>query len=285
MPRRLVNLALLVAVPTLVATGLLAWVAPRPIADALLVLHRVGGVAVVLALAWKYGIARRSVRRRLRGGATGLLLGGLASIALLLVLGLGLAWSIGIVSFDRPFAYSLLNVHIFAGTALLPLMVAHAARRWESRSALVDLTGRRSLLRVLAVGVGALVMTAAVDRIGVVRRSTGSRAAAADSGNDFPLTIWAFDTVPSIDVATWRITVDGEDRPLVDGIWRAELTGPHQVVATAPGFRRATFHVQVDPGRVVEIPVALQPLRKKPRAVAKLPPDDFHTIDPWRRSR
>ncbi len=210
MPRRLVNLALLVAVPTLVATGLLAWVAPRPIADALLVLHRVGGVAVVLALAWKYGIARRSVRRRLRGGATGLLLGGLASIALLLVLGLGLAWSIGIVSFDRPFAYSLLNVHIFAGTALVPLMVAHAARRWESRSALVDLTGRRSLLRVLAVGVGALVMTAAVDRIGVVRRSTGSRAAAADSGNDFPLTIWAFDTVPSIDVATWRITVDGE---------------------------------------------------------------------------
>src|SRR6266545_2214402 len=185
MPRRLVNLALLVAVPVLVATGLLAWIAPPSIADALLVLHRVGGVAVVLALAWKYGIARRSVRRRLRGGATGLLLGGLASIALLLVLGLGLAWSIGIVSFDRPFAYSLLNVHIFAGTALVPLMVAHAARRWESRSALVD-------------------------RTGVVRRSTGSRAAAADSGNDFPLTIWAFDTVPSIDVATWRITVDGE---------------------------------------------------------------------------
>src|SRR6266511_2791021 len=97
MPRRLVNLALLVA------TGLLAWVTSGAIAIALLVMHRVAGVGVVLVLAWKYGIARRSVRRRSRGGSgLSLAVGGLASIALLLVLGLGLAWSMGIVSFDRP---------------------------------------------------------------------------------------------------------------------------------------------------------------------------------------
>ncbi len=209
MPRRFVNLALLVAVPVLVATGLLAWIAPRPIADALLVVHRVGGVAVVLALAWKYGIARRSVRRRARAGATGLVLGGLASVALLLVLGLGLAWSIGIVSFDRPLAYSLLNVHVFVGVALVPLMVAHAARRWESRPAIVDLTRRRALVRAIAVGAGAVVLTATLDRVGIARRSTGSRAAAAYSGNDFPLTIWALDTAPRIDVANWRLTIDG----------------------------------------------------------------------------
>jgi len=64
-----VNLALLVVVPLLVATGLLAWVTPGASADALLVVHRVAGVGVVLALAWKYGIARRSVRRRSRGGS------------------------------------------------------------------------------------------------------------------------------------------------------------------------------------------------------------------------
>src|SRR6185503_13540645 len=146
-----------------------------------------------LALAWKYGIARRSVRRRSRGGGPlSLIVGGLAPVALLLVLGLGLAWSIGIVSFDRPLAYSLLNVHVFVGVALVPLMVAHAARRWESRPAVADLVGRRVALRALAVELGAVVATAAF------------------SGNDFPLTIWAFDVSPVIDVASWRMQVDGD---------------------------------------------------------------------------
>jgi DMSO/TMAO reductase YedYZ molybdopterin-dependent catalytic subunit len=210
MPRRVVNLALLVAVPVLVATGLLAWVASRPIADALIVLHRVAGVGLVLTLAWKYGIARRSVRRRVRTGVdVTLAVGGLASLALLLVLGLGLAWSIGIVSFDRPLAYSLLNVHVFVGVALVPLMVAHAAGRWESRPALADLRRRRIVLRGLAAGVGALVATAALDRVGLARRATGSRAAATFSANTFPLTIWAFDAVPTIELASWRMLVDG----------------------------------------------------------------------------
>jgi len=210
MPRRLVNLALLVAVPVLVATGLLAWVAPRSTADALLVVHRVAGVGVVLVLAWKYGIAKRSMRRRTRAGVDlSLAVGGLASLGLLLVLGLGLAWSIGIVSFDHPLSYSLLNVHVFLGLVLVPLMVAHAARRWESRPALTDLRGRRSALRGLAAVAAAVVATAALDRVGPARRATGSRAAAAFSGNDFPLTIWAFDTVPGIDVTTWRLQLDG----------------------------------------------------------------------------
>ena len=211
MPRRLVNLALLVAVPLLVATGLLAWVAPPPTADALIVVHRVAGVGLVLALAWKYGIARRSVRRRARGGhGLSLVVGGIASIALLLVLGIGLAWSIGVVSFDRPLAYSLLNVHVFVGVALVPLMLAHAARRWESRPVTRDIGDRRVALRAIAFGVGAVVATAALDRVGLARRSTGSRGAPSFSGNDFPLTIWAFDVVPTIDVATWRMQIDGD---------------------------------------------------------------------------
>ena len=205
------NLALLVVVPLLVATGLLAWVTSGATASALLVLHRVAGVGVVLVLAWKYGIAQRSVRRRSRGGnRLSLVVGGLASVALLLVLGLGLAWSIGIVSFDRPLAYSLLNVHVFVGVALVPLMLAHAATRWESRPAVADLGGRRVALRALVLGLGAVVTTVALDRVGLARRSTGSREAATFSGNDFPLTIWAFDVAPAIDVASWRMKVDGE---------------------------------------------------------------------------
>jgi len=211
MPRRLVNLALLGVVPLLVATGLLSWIAPPPVADALIVAHRVAGVAIVLVLAWKYGIARRSLRRRARGSqGLSLAVGGLASIALLLGLGLGLAWSIGIVSFDRPLPYSLLNVLVFVGVALVPLLVAHAARRWESRPALADLGGRRVALRALTVGLAAVAATAALDRVGLARRATGSRAAAAFSGNDFPLTIWAFDAVPEVDVASWGMQIDGD---------------------------------------------------------------------------
>jgi DMSO/TMAO reductase YedYZ molybdopterin-dependent catalytic subunit len=208
--RRVVNLVLLLAVPLLVATGLLAWVTSGTAAAVLLVAHRVAGVGLVLVLAWKYGIARRSLRRRTRDGrSASVVLGGVASIGLLLVLGLGLAWSIGIVSFDRPSAYSLLNVHVLVGIALVPLMVAHAARRWETRPALADRHGRRAWLRALAVGVGAVLATAALDRLSVPRRSTGSRAASANSANDFPLTIWAFDEVPTIDASTWRMQVDG----------------------------------------------------------------------------
>jgi DMSO/TMAO reductase YedYZ molybdopterin-dependent catalytic subunit len=211
MPRRLVNLALLVTAPLLLATGLLAWIAPRSTADALLIVHRVAGVGLVLALAWKWGIARRSLRRRARSGVdVSIAVAGLASVTLLLTLGLGLAWSIGIVSFDRPLSYSLLNVHVFVGVALVPLMLAHAALRWETRPAVAALGNRRVVLRSLALGVAAVVATAALDRVGVARRPSGSRAAAAFSGNDFPLTIWAFDAVPVIDVATWRIQVDGD---------------------------------------------------------------------------
>lgn len=139
-----------------------------------------------------------------------MVVGGLASVALLLVLGLGLAWSIGVVSFDRPLGYSLLNVHVIVGIALVPLMVAHAARRWESRPAVADLAGRRTALRALALGVGAVAVTAVLDRVGPARRATGSRPAAAFSGNDFPITIWALDAVPEVDVASWRMRIDGD---------------------------------------------------------------------------
>jgi DMSO/TMAO reductase YedYZ molybdopterin-dependent catalytic subunit len=113
------------------------------------------------------------------------------------------------VSFDRPLAYSLLNVHVFAGVALLPLVLAHAAWRWESRPAIADVADRRAALRALGLGIGAVVATAALDRIGPARRATGSRAAASFSGNDFPLTIWSFDRVPEIDAASWRLEISG----------------------------------------------------------------------------
>ena len=64
MPRRLANLALLAAIATLLVSGVIAWLLPDTSAGFLYVAHRVAGVALVLALVWKYAIARRSLRRR-----------------------------------------------------------------------------------------------------------------------------------------------------------------------------------------------------------------------------
>ncbi len=210
MPRRAVNLALLVLVPLLAGTGLLAWIAPEPATIPLLVAHRIAGVGLLLGFSWKYGIARRSLRRRtvVKRDAS-LIVGAIASLALLLVLGLGLAWTIGAISFDRPLEYSLLNVHVLVGVALVPIVVAHAAQRWETRPAVADLFERRVALRALAVGAGAIVATVALDRIGLARRPTGSRHAASFTGNDFPLTIWRVDQVPEIDRASWTLEVAG----------------------------------------------------------------------------
>jgi DMSO/TMAO reductase YedYZ molybdopterin-dependent catalytic subunit len=88
-------------------------------------------------------------------------------------------------------------------------MVAHAARRWDVRPAMRDLGGRRAALRALSLGAGAVALTAMLDQVGLWRRSTGSRAAAAFSGNDYPITIWAFDKVPEVDISSWRMRVDG----------------------------------------------------------------------------
>src|SRR5438132_576067 len=130
MSPRAANHALFATVPALVLTGFLSWAFAAPLGPALIAAHRAIAATLIVVLAWKYGIAQRSVRRRVvtRRRST-LVVGGLASAALLLTLGLGLAWTVGLVSFDRPFAYSLLNVHVFAGVALVPLLVAHAAQR------------------------------------------------------------------------------------------------------------------------------------------------------------
>jgi DMSO/TMAO reductase YedYZ molybdopterin-dependent catalytic subunit/drug/metabolite transporter superfamily protein YnfA len=208
MPRRLANLALLAAVAALLVTGVIAWLLPDSAAGFLYVAHRVAGIALVLALVWKYVIARRSLRRRGLAGA-GVWIGLLTAIATVATAGLGLAWTGGLVSFDRPFSYSALNLHVIAGLALGALVVAHALARGESRPALVTLVGRRAALRGLALLAASLLVSVALDRVALARRSTGSRHAGSFSGNAFPVTIWSLDTVPSIDLDRWRLKVSG----------------------------------------------------------------------------
>jgi hypothetical protein len=187
----------------------IAWLLPDDAAGFLYVAHRVGGITLVLALVWKYSIARRSLRRRgISGG--GVWIGLLTAIATVAAAGLGLAWSAGLVSFDRPFEYSALNLHVIAGFALGALVVIHALARGESRPALVTLAGRRAAVRGLALLGAALVVSVALDRVGLARRASGSRHAGSFTANAFPVTIWSLDTVPNVDIDTWRLRVRGD---------------------------------------------------------------------------
>jgi len=207
--RRVTNLVLLALAGALVATGLLAWVLTEAQAAPLYVAHRVLGLALVVALVAKYGIASASIRRRLgRALDPSVALSVLAGLALAATLALGLGWTLGAVSFDT-WGYSALNIHVFLGLGLFALVAAHAALRWERRPSLIRLAGRRNALRLAGIGIVAAVATPLLERFADQRRATGSKHAASFSGNGFPLTIWNFDSIPEIRPEAWRIRIDG----------------------------------------------------------------------------
>ena len=211
MPRRLANLVLLASVITLVATGLLPWLLPESVARTLYLVHRVAGIALLLSLVWKYAIVRGSLVRRLRPAKRDLTLvaAAVASVALAFTLVSGIAWTVGLVSFDRPIPYSALNLHVFVGAILLPLVLAHTLQRWERRPAATRLVGRRAALRLVGLGAVAAIVTVALDQVAPLRRLTGSRHADSFTANAFPQTIWNFDTVPEIDPRDWVLAVRG----------------------------------------------------------------------------
>jgi drug/metabolite transporter superfamily protein YnfA len=214
-PRRLANLALLAAIATLLVSGIVAWLLPDTAAGALYVAHRVAGIALVLSLLWKHAIARRSLRRRGVLGS-GVWLGILTAALTIVAAGLGLAWTVGFVSFDRPLPYSALNLHVIAGLALAVLVVAHALMRGESRPALVTLASRRAALRALGLLAASFVVSVSFDRIGLAKRPTGSRHAGSFSGNAFPITIWSLDNVRMIDADQWRLRIRTPNAPPYD---------------------------------------------------------------------
>jgi DMSO/TMAO reductase YedYZ molybdopterin-dependent catalytic subunit len=142
-------------------------------------------------------------------------LGLVATPVLLGSLALGVAWTIGLVSFETFWGYSPLNLHIFLGLALLPLLVPHVLRRWERRATPGRLVDRRNALHLIAFSVGGmfawrLLEWAAEARAEEgARRPSGSKHAGSFSGNDFPTTIWLFDAVPSLVDSSWRLELKG----------------------------------------------------------------------------
>lgn len=215
MPRRLTNLLLLFLVLAQVASGLLGWALPESRALPLYDLHRVVGVALVLLLLWKQPIVRSSLGRRLHRQPwdRSILAGVLTGLALFMSLALGLAWTLNLVSFDSFWGYSALNLHVFFGLALVPLLLPHLLRRWERRPDAQHLITRRSALRLIglsaATALGWRLIGQAGELSARVSRPSGSRHAASFSGNDFPITSWLFDTAPALDTVTWRLELNG----------------------------------------------------------------------------
>ncbi len=125
-------------------------------------------------------------------------------------LALGFAWTLGFVSFAALFGYSPLNVHVFLGLGLVPLVLLHLAWRWERRPSLGRLLTRRAALRLLGLSAATLVALPLLDRVAEasgLRRVTGSKHAGSFTGNAMPVTIWALDGVPALDARTWRLEV------------------------------------------------------------------------------
>jgi DMSO/TMAO reductase YedYZ molybdopterin-dependent catalytic subunit len=190
--------------------GLLGWALPVPTATPLYALHRALGVGVIVLLGCKQAIALASLRRRLRRQPwdRSIVWGSVAAGALLLTLAIGLAWTLNLISFDLLRGYSPMNVHVALGIGLLPFVGWHMLKRRPQNRLSAPVLSRRSALRVGALGVATLVGWQAIERLApAVRLTTGSKPAASLSANAYPAEIWLFDTVPTLDAAAYRLSV------------------------------------------------------------------------------
>lgn len=190
---RLTNLTLFVFLGLAFASGWLAFELSGGRAQVVLFLHAAAGVGIVLLVPWKSLVARRGLRRQhsLRWASV--------------VLGLGIAVSIifGVVhSSGHPnIGYlTAMDFHVGAALCLIPFLLWHVvARPLKLRPA--DLSRRNFLKGSLlagAAGLGAAILPSAV------RAPTGSFQAA------YPLaTEWMFDSVPGVDIGSWRLHVTG----------------------------------------------------------------------------
>ena len=221
---------LAVLVVAMAATGLLSLRFGSPDGAWLFTVHGVVGGCLVAAVALKLGRSVPSaIRRR---SAVRLAVGlGLAAVTLAALIG-GIAWVAGgrLLSVG---SWTVLTLHAWAGLVLLPIVVVHLLpRRWRllrpGPRALLGSGGRISRRSVLAggvlLGVGGSIALAAdwLDRLaGGSRRFTGSRELPA--GEIPPTTTFFGERTPSIDVATWRLTVSGlVERP---GSWSLDDLG------------------------------------------------------------
>ncbi len=261
MTPRIVDWSLALATGLACATGLLTLVSGRPTSRWVFDLHAVAGYALLLLMLPK--LVR--VRRRLLPGSQDwrAWAGRGASLFAVAVIGTGVLWALGAPGIWL--GYNLLNWHIIGGFGLTAIVALHMLLRARPlRSS--DLHNRRSLLRLSALSLVALVALPLKERLataanwpGTARRFTGSREVASFTGNAFPTVSWVADRPQPIDPGTWRLRIDGlVVRPFV--LTYADLDRDIQLTATldCTGGFYSTQHWHGTPLR--DLLAAVQPL-------------------------
>jgi hypothetical protein len=217
MSARAVNVAILLLLVFELATGLGSFLIGEPDGRWLFWLHRAGGLALVVLLVWKVGIAVRSYRHRKLGVGTGL--SAVGGVIFLGSLATGLLWVFGwLPRVPVPVlrSWTGLSLHVALSVLLIPLFLAHTFLRWPQPSR-ADLIGRRAALRMMGLlGVGFVVwgvqevLLAFIAPSGSGRRFTGSREEDSFAGNRHPFTNWLSDPVPHVNPDHWRLRIRGE---------------------------------------------------------------------------
>jgi DMSO/TMAO reductase YedYZ molybdopterin-dependent catalytic subunit len=236
---RAVNVAILLLLLVELATGLGSFLVGEPDGQWLFWLHRAGGLALVVLLIWKAGIATSSYRRR--GATFGTGLSTVFGFLFLGSLATGLLWAtVGLPWVPAPVLgkWTVLSLHVAVSLVLIPLFVVHLGLRWP-RPGRAYLLGRRAVLRML----GLLALGFAFWRIQEAlvalfgppgRRFTGSREDASFAGNLHPFTNWLSDPIPRVDPALWRLRIHGE-------IERESAFTYEQILALGGAVRQATL--------------------------------------------
>lgn len=238
MSARATNHAILFLLSLELLSGLISFTVGRPSGEWVFWLHGIGGFSLVGLVIWKYRIVLRSFRRR---GVASETVGSIILVLLFVgVLTTGTLWAIiGRGSLDIPFYGNmrLLVIHTTLGLALTIPLIVHAAMRWPRRVKRSDFTNRRAALRLVAVGLGSLVLwqsaSAAAPVAGRRPRFTGSREEASGQGNAHPVTQWLFDSRQRIDATDWRLSIAGDvARPVTLTYADVQAIANHGTTAT-----------------------------------------------------
>src|SRR6266849_4173933 len=190
---RLTNLALFFLLAVAFASGWLAFELSGQPARAILVLHAAAGVGIVLLVPWKSLVARRGLRRR----------HALRWASLVLALGVAVSIAFGVVhSAGHPdIGYlTAMDFHVGAALCVIPFLLWHLfARPLKLRA--TDLSRRNFLLGGALAGAAGL---------GVALLPSARRAPTGSFQAVYPVaTVWMFDSVPEVDVGSWRLAVGG----------------------------------------------------------------------------
>jgi hypothetical protein len=237
MNARAVNVAILVLLTLELATGLGSFLIGDTGGRWLFWLHRAGGLALVVLLLWKTGIAARSYRRRGPRVSTGL--SSVFGVLFLTSLATGVLWaSVGLPWVPVPVLgyWTVLSLHVALSVLLIPLFLIHLGLRWP-RPSREDFTGRRAALRMLGLLAAGLALWRVQEALAApagARRFTGSREEASFAGNNYPVTNWLSDPIPKIDPGRWRLRVHGE-------VGDESVISYEEVLALGGGAREATL--------------------------------------------